>query len=197
MEEDFAYKNGPVEDNGVKMSRVPLNVNYAPRMMEELLNGYKNFRTGKCAADFPWATRFVMGFPLPSWQRDFVWTLHQQVQFIITVWSKGDLGYYIVNDWQMSDGKTFDKHSSVLLDGQQRLTTIERYITDQFAVPDVTGVARLWSEVPRREQMRFISSVFTRGSVNTFDEQELRTIYDLRNFAGTPHKESERALTQN
>lgn len=188
------YLNGPAEDNGIRMSREPIDARHSPRNIEDLCHNWRKFHSENERALYPWATRFVMGFPLPDWQREFVWTDEQQSRFILSVWSKAELGSYILNDWEMSDGKCFDRYSNVLLDGQQRLTTIERYLRDEFAVDDTTGTPRLWSQVHRREQRRFMNATLPRSQVKTFDELELRTIYDLRNFTGTPHTESQRAL---
>lgn len=109
-------------------------------------------------------------------------------------WSRGDLGTYLINDFQMVGRRCYKRFSSILLDGQQRLTTIERYITDQLAVPDVSGKLRLWSEVSVPERRRFSSLVFSRATCKVWDEHQLRVIYDQRNFGGTPHTEAERAL---
>jgi hypothetical protein len=188
------YMTGPREDNGIRMSREPIDARQSPRNVEDVCNNWRRFHQDDERAMYPWATRFVLGFPLPSWQRPFVWTEDQQKRFILSVWSKADIGSYMVNDWEMRDNKEFTIHSNCLLDGQQRMTTLERYLQDKFTVDDVSGTPRLWSEVPWREQRRFMNTTFTRSEVITFDETELRTIYDLRNFGGTAHTEAERAL---
>ncbi|KWU19102.1 DUF262 domain-containing protein [Burkholderia cenocepacia] len=188
------YMNGPREDNGIRMSREPIDARQSPRNVEDVCHNWRKFHQDDERRRYPWADRFVMGFPLPVWQRPFVWTEEQQKRFVLSVWSKADIGSYMVNSWDMRDNETFVPSSNLLLDGQQRLTTLERYLQDSFAVDDVNGVARHWSEVPWREQRRFMTTTFTRSEVNTFDERELRMIYDLRNFGGTPHAECERAL---
>jgi len=146
---------------------------------------------------YPWADRFVMGFPLPSWQRAFKWSLHQQRAFIDSMWRGLDLSSYMVNNWRMTDNQHFDKFSNILLDGQQRLFTIERFITDQLAVPDSQGKLRIWSDLGLLERRRFAHTLFARSTVDVWTETELCEIYNRRNFGGTAHLESERAVSKN
>ena len=48
---------------------------------------------------FPWAARFVMGMPVPTWARGLEWNVGQQARFISAVWAGLDLGSYLTNDW--------------------------------------------------------------------------------------------------
>jgi hypothetical protein len=144
-------------------------------------------------ARYSWADRFVCGFPLPSWQRGFVWTVAQQQRFLLSIWQESDLGSYLINSWDMGDDGNFIPYSNILLDGQQRLTTLERYVKNEIAVPDAGGTPRLWADLDRVTQRRFGRVTFTRCEVTLWDEALLRQIYDLRNFSGTAHLQSERA----
>lgn len=142
--------------------------------------------------EYPWAERFVMGFPLPSWQRPLVWSAEQNERFITSLWVGIDVGTYMVNEWCHAKGGLAE-FSDLLLDGQQRLNAIEQYIENKLAVEDVDGTPRLWEELPTVEKRRFKMRTFARATVNSFDEKVLRKIYDLHNFGGTPHTESQRA----
>ena len=83
--------------------------------------------------------------------------------------------------------------SDVLLDGQQRLSAIQSYLLGEFAVPDAQGIACFWQDLSRVERRKFGSKVFSRAVVHSWDEDELRRVYDLRSFGGTPHQDHERA----
>lgn len=125
----------------------------------------------------------VMGYNLPSWQRPFVWTKSQSVKLIESVWLGLNIGTYTFN--RSHENAAFD---NLLIDGQQRLRTIEMYLTDCFSV-----FGYLWSEIPRPEQRDFQSRHFHCFITESTDETYLREYYDMMNFGGTAHEESQRA----
>ncbi len=182
-----------------KMPRSSLIVrNFSTTVGQVILNltEYNN-DPEKAKAMYPWANRFICGYPVPDFQRPICWSDEQQSRFINSIWMDIPLGSYMLNDWRMSDGKTFDTFSNILLDGQQRLFAIERYITGQIRVPDMNGEPCLWSELARSEQFRFKNRVFSKEEVSIFDENRLRELYDLRNFGGVAHTEEQRAVDAN
>jgi hypothetical protein len=187
---DFLREGAPDPDT-VKMPVKDIGTNDSPRDLEELLSNLGKIEEDR--AMYPWAERFVMGYPLPHWQRDFKWNEFQQRAFIDSIWRGNTLSSYLVNDWAMSDGVTFDRFSNVLLDGQQRLFTIERFVTGQLAVPDGEGKLTVWGEIGKHERRRFARTIFTKSIVRIWDEAVLCDIYNRRNYGGTPHLESERA----
>lgn len=159
---------------------------------------FERFQNDETAvrAEYPWAERFVMGLPLVPWQREFVWTEEQSARFITSAWTGVALGQYLVTDIDLVEGRCiqYTRLANAVLDGQQRLKALERYLTDDLAVPDREGRPTLWSELTRVEQRWFENRVFNRATLNEFDEARLRATYDLLNFGGTPHAEHERAL---
>jgi hypothetical protein len=130
---------------------------------------------------FPWAARFVMGMPVPTWARDVQWNIGQQARFITAVWAGLDLGTYLTNDWcePASTGRVLAENSEILVDGQQRLHSLEEYFLDRLAVPDAQGQPRVWSELGNGERKRFLSTIFTHARVSSGDEVALRKTYDL------------------
>jgi len=76
----------------------------------------------------PKGLRTVMGMILPEWQRPFVWTDRQCISFIESAWRGVPLGTYTLN---MRMGSPFDGY---LIDGQQRMRAIERYLSDEYPV---------------------------------------------------------------
>lgn len=130
------------------------------------------------------ADRAVMGFYLPTWQRGLVWTERQMISFIESAWRGINLGTYTYN--QAALGSPYD---NLLIDGQQRMTAIERFLDDHFPV-----FGWRWSEVtPTDKRVWGVSIAFASYITQTEDEDYLRSYYNLMNFGGTAHKETERA----
>mgnify|MGYP001111509346 CR=1 FL=1 len=144
---------------------------------------------------YPWAARFVMGFPVSSWQRELVWNAGQKARFISAVWSGADLGSYLANDWCdfASGNMAVVENSDILIDGQQRLHSLEQYFLDQLAVPDSQGMPRVWSEIGNGERKRFLSTIFAHSSVSSDDEMALRRTYDVCALGVAPRTQDQRA----
>lgn len=193
------FADAPAEDNGVRMGCNVLDTRVLNLCLSEVIGRFEDFTKSPLegAAMFPWATRFVLGFPLPSWQRPLCWTDAQKVKFIESIWGGVDIGSYMVNGNYELVGKPGEKHyrefSEVLLDGQQRLSTIEDYLLNKFSVPDAEGNPMFWRDLPRVERRRFGSFHFARADIHTWAEAHLRLAYDLRAFGGTEHTEEQRA----
>lgn len=187
-----------------KMPRSRLKSATNPRTVGELIYRYSKFKQNRTQAEalYPWASRFVMGFPLPSWQRDSVWTDEQKIRFIISIWTEGDLGSYLINEVPelfYEDARAVVRSrpfADCLLDGQQRLSAIQDYVDDKIAVPDDQGVARYYVELSNKENRFFRNRAFSATTVSSEDERELREIYDLRAFGGVNHEPHQRAIKQ-
>ncbi|WWL45136.1 hypothetical protein V5O39_04075 [Pseudomonas parakoreensis] len=122
-----------------------------------------------------------MGMPVPTWSRGLEWNIGQKSRFISAVWLGGDLGSYLTNDWYEPEiaGRVLAENSEILVDGQQRLHSLEEYFLDRLAVPDAQGQPRIWSELGNGERKRFLSTIFTHMRVSSGDEVALRGTYDL------------------
>ncbi|MBY3155430.1 DUF262 domain-containing protein [Rhizobium laguerreae] len=141
---------------------------------------------------------WIMGFAIPPFQREHVWTDEQAIAFVNSARRGLPLGTYTFNSTMgMSEAARVDENGKVsyfgdlwLLDGMQRLTALQRFLDDEFAVE-----GKLWSEVDKVDQKFFLGNVHFGGyETNLVDENEMRLIYDSMNFGGTPHQEHERAL---
>ncbi|MHC8339307.1 DUF262 domain-containing protein [Pseudomonas sp. HLT2-19-2] len=143
---------------------------------------------------YPWAARFVMGIPVPTWQRHLVWSVGQKSRFISAAWSGADLGSYLTNDWCECTGSVMAENCEILLDGQQRLHSLEEYFLDRLAVPDAQGQPRTWSEVGNSERKRFLSTIFAHSTVCSDDELVLRKTYDLYAQGLAPRAHDQRAV---
>lgn len=126
--------------------------------------------------------RRVMGFKLPPWQRPEVWTDDQAKSFIQSIWMGVGLGAYMVNH------STRDPECDlVLLDGQQRLTAIERYINGDFALQGDDGNAYHWTELSDQERSHFLRIPFPWLQTNYTEQHQLQEAYNRHNFGGTLH----------
>lgn len=196
----YRYEGCEGADETVRMSRDTLDAKVLRLSLGELVAQFERFLNNQDSgpAMYPWATRFVMGYPLPSWQRPLCWTDEQKSKFIESIWAGVDIGSYLVNDaWEFQNdsngASVYREFSEVLLDGQQRLTAIEDYLLGKIAVPDETGTARFWIDLPKIERRRFCQMTFAKACIQSWDEQLLRRVYDLRAFGGTAHTEDQRA----
>lgn len=171
----------------------------APRTFSELIANLQTWNPETAAREYPWADRFVLGLPLVPWQRPFKWSAQQCERFVASAWSGVHLGSYIVTPLEFErkgldfQGVEYTRLSNAVIDGQQRLTALEMYFTDRIALPDIDGKLALWSDVDTVDQRRFARTIFGRGELQTLVEEKLRSYYDLLNFGGTTHLESERA----
>lgn len=140
----------------------------------------------------------VCGFVLPPFQRPFVWTDAQMVRFVESAHYGLPLGTYTYNTTYSifenmrsdEDGRKYFVGNMWLLDGQQRLTTLERYFKNEFSV-----FGLYWSDLSRQEKLGFLMhTTFSSYETKIADELECRKLYDLMAFGGTAHLEQERAL---
>lgn len=142
---------------------------------------------------------WIMGFAIPPFQREHVWSDAQAIAFVNSARRKLTLGTYTFNTTMgMSAAKRTDANGKVtyfgdlwLLDGMQRLTALQRFFDDEFPVD-----GKFWSEVDEVNQRFFLGdNHFGSYETNIVDENVMRLIYDSMNFGGTPHQEHERALS--
>lgn len=137
------------------------------------------------ANENPHGLRTVMGYCLPAWQRRLVWSAEQKTSFLESAWKGIPLGSYAVNQ-SPTFGSPLD---NLLIDGQQRMSALEDYLQDEFPV-----FGWLWSEVTAVDRRFFeMSTAFPSFLTTTDDEAYLRDYYNLLNFGGVRHKETERA----
>jgi hypothetical protein len=184
------YENAPLDKTEVLMPADELDAKVSNVCIGELLGNYEK----EDRAVYPWANRFVLGFPLAPWQCELMWTNEQKVRFIESAWTGVDLGSYMINRlWEYDAAGSLKYLSDVVVDGQQRLQALQDYFNNEFAVNDINGIPRYWRELGRVQIRRFSSISFARAEIKTFDEALLRKAYNLRSFGGTPHTEAERA----
>lgn len=132
----------------------------------------------------PTGRRTIMGYVIPDWQRDLVWTEAQMISFMESAWKGIPIGTYSYNR-----GEFGTKYDNLLIDGQQRMYALQCYLEDKFPV-----LGYRWSEVTPLDQRMFKTGVhFGCYVTETNDEEFLRNYYNLMNFGGTAHNEGEQA----
>jgi hypothetical protein len=129
--------------------------------------------------------RTIMGYFLPTWQRGLVWSEAQNIKLIESLWLGLNIGTYSYNRSKVWGGPL----DNLLIDGQQRMWAIQQYLEDAFPV-----FGCRFSEVSMVDRRRFeMTTHFHSYVTDSEDEAYLRSYYDLMNFGGVAHKESERA----
>ena len=140
----------------------------------------------------------VCGYVIPPFQRDFVWTQSQMVRFVESAFYGLPLGTFTFNTTLGvktnkrvdEDGKTYFAGNRWLLDGQQRLTTLHKFFSNEFAVFNY-----YWSDLRADDKMGLLMhSPFPSYETKIADELECRTLYDILAFGGTPHEPEQRAV---
>lgn len=141
---------------------------------------------------------WIMGFAIPPFQRDHVWTDEQAVAFVNSARRGLNLGTYTFNttlgirEARRVDelGREYFFADLWLLDGMQRLTALQRFFDNEFPV-----AGSFWNDVSQDNKRFFLSNVhFPAYETNLVDEAVMREMYDAMNFGGTAHREEERAV---
>lgn len=170
-------------------TRIPTRVLYSSGMssMMSSLEGQIAMRTQYQSKA---GVRRILGFPVPSWQRGLVWTDEQCERFIQSVYKGVYLGLYVYNDALI----VAPHLDGLLIDGQQRLYAIERYLTGDLAVEGPDGNKYRFTELTDEEKAHFYRMPMGFQVVSISTEEKLKEMYNLLNFGGTPHEASQRAV---
>ncbi|WP_067655147.1 DUF262 domain-containing protein [Ferrimonas marina] len=131
--------------------------------------------------------RYACGFPLPEFQRQAVWAPDQQQRFLHSVCVGIDIGTFNIHASEWDDNGPV-RFSGWLIDGQQRLTGLEMFWTNQMPLHGL-----YWDDLNRTERHRFLRTKFAHRESALWDEGKIRELYNLLAFGGTPHQANERA----
>lgn len=142
----------------------------------------------------------LFGFYLPKWQRDFCWSKEQQVRFVESVYLGYSLGSIVVTG---GEGVWFTEFDRLLLDGQQRLTTLCNYMKDSFPVfgcyfsevmEKKVRYPKGWYEyvlngevVAQLPRTHFLQTSIPMMEVTSTSEEYLKELYIRLNFGSTFH----------
>ncbi len=137
-----------------------------------------------------WTGARVMGYKIPEWQRNAVWTPAQEALYITSIYEGGNCGKYMVNSTMFN--KEFD---GLLIDGQQRLRAIERYIDGHVRVRGEDGIEYTWIDLTEREHRHFLRMSFDSILTPYTDLETIIAAYRMHNFGGTAHTEEDRPVS--
>lgn len=140
-------------------------------------------------------SEWVLGYAIPEFQRPIVWDESRMVKFVESAILGMNLGSYTYNSTMNfdhhtrgADGEEIWLYDKWLIDGQQRLTALEKFWNNEFPVFDM-----YWSEVSEGKRRRFLSTSFSAHETQLMDEDLLRDLYDRMNFGGVEHTPDQRA----
>jgi hypothetical protein len=129
---------------------------------------------------FGWGGRLVIQ---PEYQRNYIYADGKRDVAVVDSLLKGyplGLLYFV---------KTADGRYEVL-DGQQRITSFGRYVTEKFAIPDKQGYEKNFSSLAADERARILSARLT-VYVCEGEESEIKEWFKTINIAGVPLNEQE------
>lgn len=187
------------------LSRVPKRRFYGEAMQNMMVSLLMEGKQGNEVLDQQgWQGRRVLGFKLPEWQREPAWNDDQCAAFIKSIYMGANIGQYMVNQ---SMQPMLDR---ILIDGQQRLHAIERYVAGDIGVQgewvmapgeaeptaeDIAQASELsyWPDLKQEQKVHFLRIPVPYLLTRYENEATLREAYNIHNFGGTPHKPSERA----
>jgi hypothetical protein len=132
---------------------------------------------------------------LAPFQRPPVWTEAQSARLIESIHLGIAIGSFVVSICGSHDIKTglFPYTSEWIIDGQQRMRAIDKYLKDGLRVFLGTSAEHSWNELSRTQQRCFMMTPVSFIVLGRMSEDELRDVYDRLNFGGTAHTEEQRA----
>ncbi len=87
-----------------------------------------------------------------------------------------------------SDSRYLREFSDILIDGQQRVNALVRYMQNEFSV-----FGLFWKNLNRIEQRDFRERQIGLKKCECYEEELLKSLYNHHNFSGVRHKPTERA----
>jgi len=130
----------------------------------------------------------------PSYQRPDVWTTEQRENFIRSLFANIPVPPVIINELpssriDYSQGDT-PYHYNVI-DGRQRLTTLRMFMHGDLVVDGYT-----YETLPTKFKWQFENAPFPSIRVRFETEEEEAVYYNIFNYSGTKHEESDKAKIQ-
>lgn len=128
-------------------------------------------------------------FLLPPFQRPFVWDLARQRAYVEGTFLGFGTGSYVTVAPDYDSAGAPLEGSYWLLDGQQRITSLSRFVADEFAVFD--GLR--FSDLTDGERLRWLRTPFPSLEVDLADRPLFAQLYERMNYGGVPHQEGDRS----
>ena len=126
-------------------------------------------------------------------QRPFVWTLLQQQEFIWSIFMGRTIPPFVFIHHTSSRMNDNESVTMQIIDGKQRLTTIFRYMDNEFPII-VDGEEVFFKDLDKRAQHRIDffdmrAQIYYSYKENPITDDEKIIIFNHYNFAGTPQEE--------
>ncbi|WP_274584676.1 DUF262 domain-containing protein [Neisseria leonii] len=119
----------------------------------------------------------------PEYQRSYIYADGKKDVAVIQSVLKGyPLGLIYFNQ---TDNDTFE-----VLDGQQRITSIGRFVKDKFAVMNENGIPQYFSSLPKDKQEQILNTTLLVYECQG-TESEIKQWFQTINIAGVPLNEQE------
>lgn len=143
-------------------------------------------------------------FFLAPFQRPAVWTDSQSARLIESVHLGISIGSIVVSDCgsvskvRVGDDvvERFPETAEWLIDGQQRLRAVVRFLADDLVVFAGTPSEHRFSDLSEVQRRRFMNHTIGFIRLEPMPRGRLAEVYDLLNFGGTPHEAHQRASDQ-
>jgi len=119
----------------------------------------------------------------PEYQRNYIYAeSKKEAPVIASILSGYPIGLIYFNK--------IGKDKFEVLDGQQRITSIGRYVTDKFAIKDENGMEQYFSGISKDKQEKIMQTKLTIYECDG-TESEIKEWFKTINIAGVPLKEQE------
>lgn len=155
------------------------------------LDGLEKFRTNPSSvaveSHINWLERGAYFFDA-QYQREYVWKKKEQQEFLNTLVSGFPLGNIAVakhEDWERREGPWLE-----VVDGKQRLMTIDKFIKSEIPFILPSGILLWWDEMTRPEQLRFGRPFLPVIKLEKATDKEILDFFIAVNFAGVPQSKS-------
>lgn len=123
----------------------------------------------------------------PDYQRDYVWTEKEQVEFLSTLMQGYPVGSIALSEDRGSLSQ--DQKWIEVVDGKQRLTTLKKVFDNEIPLPLPDGSSVYWNDLHIVEQRRFRAiPLSVIGLDGTTKAERLEFFYRV-NFTGVPQSE--------
>lgn len=126
---------------------------------------------------------YVCGYPVPKLvQRELCWSKEQKIAYIESIWLGLPLDPVCIHaeDWDKNNIPV--PFSGWVLDGQNRIESIESYVKGQYAVYGL-----LYPDLPDKTKHRFCNSKLVHIEAEFWDLDKIQDFYQRKAYGGTPH----------
>ena len=140
-------------------------------------------------------------------QRPYVWNIIQQQEFILSILLEKPIPPVVVVDMDLCCGENARPTKRLVIDGKQRLMTIQKFINNEFSIP-INGRMCDFNSFDRdvrlrfKRELMFIKATVYYASDNATESDYISDdmkiiIFNYYNFAGTPQEESHKNMLYN